>query len=94
MKSEFFERTAFIPATPSLMGRGLVLPRGRAHKRKTAVPDLRVLPPPETNDVDEGWVVIEMRQRTRYDAFQDALFLVLAVSCTAAIILAFFAICV
>jgi hypothetical protein len=90
MKSEFFEPKAFVAGTPSLMNCGLVLPRDYARKR--AVPDLHVLPAPETNGVDESWVVIEMRQRTRYDSWQDALFLILAVSGSVAIILAFFAI--
>ena len=92
MKSEFFEGRAFIPGTPGLLEAGLALPRERGGEGKTVVPDLQVLPAPETNDPDESWVIIEMRQRTRYEAWQDVLFLILTVSGSIAIILAFFSI--
>jgi len=92
MKSNLFEGTTCFPGTPNTSLDGsLAFPRTHGHSRGTAIPYLRVLPPPKGSPPDESWVVIEMRRRTRFELRHDVLFLILFLSGAAAIICAFLA---
>ena len=87
-----FERTVFMTqAADTLLSRGLEFPRERSHQRKTGIPQLRVLPRPEEHSY-ESWVIMEMRQRARFEHWQDAMFMILGISGLAAITWAFFAV--
>ena len=92
MKGEqvFGRPTVVSRAADRLLGAELQLPRPGRFRREKTIPQLRVLPPPEL-PACKSWVMLEMRQRARYELCQDAIFLILSLSGAAAISCAFFA---